>query len=105
MKNINYIFFLPLFLLISDISLGQEKKDILPRLFFKNAKISNYSFIPPNSTSFIENQGSLFRLQIIKPLDNSVHYTAFFCNMEVKTFERCNVWVKFHAGDYDTYSK
>lgn len=37
--------------------------------------------------------------------DGSVHYTAFFCKMEINFFEKTNVWLKFHAGDYDAYTK
>jgi hypothetical protein len=43
--------------------------------------------------------------QAPKRFDNEVHYTAFFCKMELNMHERCNIWIKVHAGDYDVYSK
>ncbi len=33
-----------------------------------------------------------------------VHYTAFFCKMEVKTMNSLGIMIKVHAGDYDNYS-
>jgi hypothetical protein len=37
--------------------------------------------------------------------DKAVHYSAFFCKMELKAVDHCNVWIKLHAGDYDAYTK
>jgi hypothetical protein len=37
-------------------------------------------------------------------LKSPVHYTAFFCKMEVKTQQTLGIMVKVHAGDYDTYT-
>ena len=33
-----------------------------------------------------------------------VHYTAFFCKMEVKSMNSLGIMIKVHAGDYDNYS-
>lgn len=42
-----------------------------------------------------------FTLSIFK---SPVHHTAFFCKMEMKAVNRLGIWVKIHAGDYDTYT-
>lgn len=33
-----------------------------------------------------------------------VHYTAFFCKMEVNSMNSLGIMIKLHAGDYDNYS-
>lgn len=33
-----------------------------------------------------------------------IHYTAFFCKMEVKTSNALGIMIKVHAGDYDGYT-
>jgi hypothetical protein len=38
-------------------------------------------------------------------LSNSVHYTAFFCNMENRFHQRFNFWLKIRAGGDDGYRK
>jgi hypothetical protein len=37
-------------------------------------------------------------------LKSPVHYTAFFCKMEVKTANALGIMIKVHAGDYDVYT-
>jgi hypothetical protein len=37
-------------------------------------------------------------------LKSPVHYTAFFCKMEVKTQQTLGIMIKVHAGDYDRYT-
>ncbi len=38
-------------------------------------------------------------------VDPVVHYPAFFCRMELKSVDQLGIWIKIHAGDYDTYSR
>ncbi|CAN5562149.1 hypothetical protein BH10BAC1_BH10BAC1_02570 [soil metagenome] len=37
-------------------------------------------------------------------LTQSVKFPAFFCQMELKSMYKYNVWIKIHAGEYDKYS-
>lgn len=37
------------------------------------------------------------------PIDSKVHYDAFFCRMELRNRERFHIWIKVHAGQYDSY--
>ncbi|MEP7169898.1 MAG: hypothetical protein ABI855_11060, partial [Bacteroidota bacterium] len=38
-------------------------------------------------------------------MSTPVHYTAFFCKIENRMHERFNVWIKFRAGDDESYRK
>ena len=75
------------------------------------------------SESFIVKSHPAYRLPVIaadrsmltnaqNPFENSsfhlpqsVKFPAFFCQMELKSVDRFNFWIKVHAGDYDKYSK
>lgn len=39
------------------------------------------------------------------PIDNTLHYNAFFCTMELMNRERFHIWIKLHAGRYDEYTR
>ncbi|MGZ4035430.1 MAG: hypothetical protein ACXVPU_07690 [Bacteroidia bacterium] len=51
------------------------------------------------------NSHSSYSKNTLYRFDSAVHYSAFFCKMELTIFEKSNVWLKFHAGDYDRYTK
>jgi hypothetical protein len=40
----------------------------------------------------------------ITPFEKKVSYPAFFCRLELKAVDHLHVWVKFHAGEYDSYA-
>jgi hypothetical protein len=42
---------------------------------------------------------------VLKPYLNTYRYTAFFCKMELKAVHYFGIYIKVHAGDYDTYTK
>ena len=87
----------------ASFSKAQEAKHkAIPLLFFNN-KFSNILF-PAASFSLLNTTSAGYKLPQ-NVFDNQVHYTAFFCKMEVKNRERYNIWLKLHAGDYDNYSK
>lgn len=44
-------------------------------------------------------------LPLVQPIKSAIKYESFFCNMEIKNLQRFNLWIKFHAGDYDNYTK
>ena len=44
-------------------------------------------------------------LRQLSPMGSYVHYPALFCTMEQKSAHTLGVFVKVHAGDYDTYMR
>jgi hypothetical protein len=85
----------------ASFSSAQQNKFTDFTLLYKNQKTLPDSFL---RTSFLSQKPLVsFNHQVVKPFDSSVHYTAFFCKMEVRNLERYHVWIKFHAGDYDRY--
>ena len=86
---------------------AQDNTSKVPPLQFpKNKKETNFISSPKTNTSFSLKKTKLDpQHQAVQPFDNGVHNTAFFCKMELNVYERCHVWVKVHAGDYDVYSK
>ncbi len=85
--------------ILPTLLIAQRKGLKFPVLQFQ--KKQNYF---SSSPGFVKNNSTSLK-EVLKPFDNAVHYSAFFCNMELVMHERCNIWIKVHAGDYDTYSK
>ena len=91
------------FQLAASISMAQETKHKTAPLLFLSNNLSAVLF--PSSTFSLANTApSRYNLPLTV-IDKQVHYTAFFCKLEVKNLERYNIWLKLHAGDYDNYSK
>jgi hypothetical protein len=98
-----FLFFILILIGNSSASLAQEIKPATDHTFIESRK-----FEAIRETSII----SLFLYPPVsyppkttEKLSGSVHYDSFFCKMEARNRERFNVLIKFHAGDYDAYSK
>ncbi len=89
--------------LVASISMAQETKHKTAPLLFSSNNLSGVLF--PPSTFLLANPASSTYNLPLTIIDKQVHYTAFFCKLEVKNLERYNIWLKLHAGDYDNYSK
>ena len=72
--------------------------------FQLNQQAKNF-FIPALIFQPICYRFSAYQTEITYPLvfKSPVHYTAFFCKMEVKTANTLGIMIKLHAGDYDGY--
>ncbi len=83
-------------------SFAQEKKSgvFSP---FENRFLS--TTFPTATSLLIASSLPVSRQQILKPFSTGVYYNSFFCKMEVQNLKRYHVWIKFHAGDYDKYSR
>ncbi len=97
-----FLFLSILFIAASTLS-AQEIKKAIPfhRVEGNRTSISSLSLF-----SFaLLNVTSPDHLQISTSFFSGVHYNSFFCKMEVRNLERYHIGIKFHAGDYDSYSK
>ena len=102
MKNIReQILIVALF--VTSCSMAQETKGIATPLLFGNNNVSGFLF--PASAFSLANTGFNKHTSFQNMVNKKVGYTAFFCKLEVKNLNRYNVWIKFHAGNYDEYSK
>lgn len=103
MKNIKWhIVIVTLF--VTSYSVAQATKSSATPLLFGINTVSGLPF-PASAFSLANTASNNNNTPLPKEVNNQVGYTAFFCKLEVKNLQRYNVWIKFHAGEYDEYSK
>ncbi len=88
--------------LISCSILFSQQNFIPSSLSYKN-KALPLSFSNPPFT--LSNNSPSVIPSISRPFEKGIHYSAFFCKMEVRNCERYNIGIKFHAGEYDKYTR
>jgi hypothetical protein len=104
MKNV--FVFLTIMILALNARAQDHTSKIPPLQFAKNKKVNNFtSSQKTNNTFLLKNAKLDNQNRAVQPFDNGVHYTTFFCKMELTMYEHCNMWIKVHAGDYDVYTK
>jgi hypothetical protein len=110
MKKIKSIFIFIIFLQISINGFSQTNCVIQSCTvnFFVNGNFTPFFIFPPSPKIFdfsgvASSKALTLKQPVLKPFEG-IHYTAFFCRMELKAVKSCNVWLKVHAGDYDNYA-
>jgi len=100
MKKERYALLCALFVLATFTSSAQQIKTP-----FKHFDAStNFKAFYSTPTLSLTTTNALTAAPFINPFETGVHYNAFFCKLEVENLKRFNIWIKFHAADYDKYS-
>lgn len=65
----------------------------------------NFSSPMPHLLTILENSQSISSNHSLYAIESSVHYDALFCRIENNIHEHFKIWIKFRAGDDDSYRK
>lgn len=91
-----------IFAFVISTAIFAQSDPLQPRaLQFPSTPYPNHFNTPSINTFSLITSGT----HSLAPIDPAVHYPAFFCRMELKTMNHLGIWIKVHAGDYDTYSR